>query len=238
MSEAIRPAPRARPARTAGARPWPILAAVLALVAGAATAVVIVTRSEPPAAPRATPQVAGPPTTGQPTGEAAPGPGGPSVTPLPSGRLRIVARPERVEVFVGGEPVGWTPTELTLPAGTHHVRLGLAGHTSAEGDVVIEPSSLASLSWSLTPEPASAATAGGAAAKVARPGSPSRPGATGKRTPGGTSSPAPPPVDAAPPVERTVPPPPPPPIKAEPKQPPPPPSGLPTKSNPYGPPAR
>ena len=73
--------------------------------------------------------------------------GGDVVAPAAgNGRLSVVTPPGWAEIFVEGRRVGRSPTELTLPAGRHSVRIVPYGDgTPIERTVVVEPDGSARL---------------------------------------------------------------------------------------------
>lgn len=55
-------------------------------------------------------------------------------------RIRIASEPEGARVFLDGEPVGSTPTELAaVQTGEHEVRLTLAGHAMVRETLTVKP---------------------------------------------------------------------------------------------------
>lgn len=55
-----------------------------------------------------------------------------------SGTLSVSSDVPGALVQVDGEPVGYTPTQMTMPVGRHRVRIALAGYRTIERDVTIE----------------------------------------------------------------------------------------------------
>lgn len=53
-------------------------------------------------------------------------------------KLKVDSVPERAVVMVDGEPVGHTPLELEVPAGTHRLRVAVAGFEPWEQDAVVK----------------------------------------------------------------------------------------------------
>ena len=55
-------------------------------------------------------------------------------------RIRIVSEPEGARLFLNGEPVGSTPTELAaVQTGEHEVRLTLPGHAMVQETLTVKP---------------------------------------------------------------------------------------------------
>ena len=95
-------------------------------VAAGVTTRQIVALSRDPNAPAADPVASAPPTGAEP----APQPTGTTAAPAPSaatGQLRIRASETAAEIFVDGQRVGSGSRILSVPAGSHTIRVSLAG---------------------------------------------------------------------------------------------------------------
>jgi serine/threonine-protein kinase len=120
-------APAVRLARS-GSRRWPVLAVTLAMLAGIATATVVILKGQEAS------------TTTETTPTPAPAKVEPASTPTVApltGRIAVSSQPAGATLKIDGKDVGVTPIGVTLDAGKHRLQLALAGFAPVDHEIEI-----------------------------------------------------------------------------------------------------